>query len=134
MARSAGGGGGGAPRVIGLKAKGKGLSRGGQGGGVSGAPAALDGPCPSSSSIITRNTTTAAGAAAPTLTVGAAPWWSGVWAPHVVASAVSGVGSRGRFSAGRWGVAGNIVIAWVLTIPASAAVAWLSWEILSRVL
>jgi PiT family inorganic phosphate transporter len=45
-----------------------------------------------------------------------------------------GVGSSDRFSAVRWGVAGNIVIAWVLTIPASGAVAWLSWELLSRVL
>jgi phosphate/sulfate permease len=31
-------------------------------------------------------------------------------------------------------VAGNIVVAWVLTIPASAIVAWLAWEILSRFL
>ena len=45
-----------------------------------------------------------------------------------------GVGSSDRFSAVRWGVAGNIVIAWILTIPASGAVAWLAWEILSRVL
>jgi phosphate/sulfate permease len=31
-------------------------------------------------------------------------------------------------------VAGNIVVAWILTIPASGAVAWLAWEILSLVL
>jgi PiT family inorganic phosphate transporter len=53
---------------------------------------------------------------------------------HVISSAIIGVGASDRFSAVRWGVAGNIVTAWVLTIPASAAVAWLSWEILSRVL
>jgi inorganic phosphate transporter, PiT family len=53
---------------------------------------------------------------------------------HVISSAIIGVGSSDRFSAVRWGVAGNIVVAWVLTIPASAAVAWLAWELFSRVL
>jgi PiT family inorganic phosphate transporter len=53
---------------------------------------------------------------------------------HVISSAIIGVGSSDRFSAVRWGVAGNIVIAWVLTIPASAGVAWLAWELFSRVL
>jgi len=53
---------------------------------------------------------------------------------HVISSAIMGVGSSDRFSAVRWGVAGNIIIAWVLTIPASRAMAWLAWELLSRVL
>jgi PiT family inorganic phosphate transporter len=53
---------------------------------------------------------------------------------HVISSAIMGVGSSDRFSAVRWGVAGNIVIAWILTIPASGAMAWLAWEVLSRVL
>ena len=53
---------------------------------------------------------------------------------HVISSAIMGVGSSDRFSAVRWGVAGNIVIAWILTIPASGAMAWLAWELLSRVL
>jgi PiT family inorganic phosphate transporter len=34
-----------------------------------------------------------------------------------------GVGASRRVSAVRWGVAGNIMVAWVLTLPASAAVA-----------
>jgi PiT family inorganic phosphate transporter len=38
-----------------------------------------------------------------------------------------GVGSTKRLSAVRWGVAGNIVTAWVLTIPAAALVAALSY-------
>jgi PiT family inorganic phosphate transporter len=38
-----------------------------------------------------------------------------------------GAGATRRLSAVRWGVAGNIVFAWVLTIPASAAVAALIW-------
>jgi PiT family inorganic phosphate transporter len=42
---------------------------------------------------------------------------------HVISGAVMGAGATQRLSAVRWGVAGNIVIAWVLTIPAAAAVA-----------
>ena len=53
---------------------------------------------------------------------------------HVISSAIMGVGASDRFSAVRWGVAGNIIVAWILTIPASAIVAWLAWEVLSRVL
>ena len=53
---------------------------------------------------------------------------------HVISSAIMGVGASDRFSAVRWGVAGNIVVAWILTIPASAIVAWLAWEVLGRVL
>jgi len=53
---------------------------------------------------------------------------------HVISSAIMGVGSSDRLSAVRWGVAGNIITAWILTIPASGAVAWLAWEVLSRVL
>ena len=42
---------------------------------------------------------------------------------HTITGAIVGVGSVQRASAVRWGVAGNIVWAWVLTIPASAFVA-----------
>jgi inorganic phosphate transporter, PiT family len=42
---------------------------------------------------------------------------------HVISGAVLGAGATQRLSAVRWGVAGNIVVAWVLTLPASAAVA-----------
>jgi inorganic phosphate transporter, PiT family len=42
---------------------------------------------------------------------------------HVISGAVLGAGATQRLSAVRWGVAGNIVFAWVLTIPAAAAVA-----------
>jgi phosphate/sulfate permease len=48
---------------------------------------------------------------------------------HVITSSVMGVGATRRVSAVRWGVAGNIVFAWVLTIPAAAAVAALVWAI-----
>jgi PiT family inorganic phosphate transporter len=42
---------------------------------------------------------------------------------HVVSGAVMGAGATKRLSAVRWGVAGNIVVAWLLTIPAAAIVA-----------
>lgn len=46
---------------------------------------------------------------------------------HTITGAIMGVGATKRASAVRWGVAGNIVIAWILTIPASAIVAWLCY-------
>ena len=42
---------------------------------------------------------------------------------HVISGAVMGAGATKRLSAVRWGVAGNIAVAWLLTIPASAIVA-----------
>ncbi|MBS7777163.1 inorganic phosphate transporter [Acidovorax sp. CCYZU-2555] len=52
---------------------------------------------------------------------------------HTITGAIVGVGSTQRASAVRWGVAGNIIWAWVLTIPASAFVAsiayWVSLQI-----
>jgi inorganic phosphate transporter, PiT family len=42
---------------------------------------------------------------------------------HTITSAIMGVGATRRLSAVRWGVSKNIVIAWVLTIPAAATVA-----------
>jgi PiT family inorganic phosphate transporter len=47
----------------------------------------------------------------------------GVSTTHVITGAIAGVGSIQRLKAVRWGVAANILWAWVLTIPASAAVA-----------
>jgi inorganic phosphate transporter, PiT family len=42
---------------------------------------------------------------------------------HVISGAVLGSGSTRRLSAVRWGLAGNIVVAWILTLPAAAVVA-----------
>ena len=42
---------------------------------------------------------------------------------HVISGAVMGAGATKRFSAVRWGVAGNIVVAWLVTLPAAALVA-----------
>ena len=52
---------------------------------------------------------------------------------HTITGAIVGVGSTQRAAAVRWGVAGNIIWAWVLTIPASALVAALAYWV-SRVL
>jgi PiT family inorganic phosphate transporter len=49
---------------------------------------------------------------------------------HTVTGSIIGVGSLNGFSAVRWGVARNIVWAWILTIPASGCVAAIVWGIL----
>ncbi|GAB3777424.1 inorganic phosphate transporter [Ramlibacter monticola] len=46
---------------------------------------------------------------------------------HTITGAIVGVGSTQRMSAVRWGVAGNIVWAWIFTIPASAFVAAIAY-------
>lgn len=46
---------------------------------------------------------------------------------HTITGAIVGVGSSRKMSAVRWGVAGNIVWAWVFTIPASAFIAAIAW-------
>jgi PiT family inorganic phosphate transporter len=46
---------------------------------------------------------------------------------HTITGAIVGVGAAQNVSAVRWGIAGNIVWAWVLTIPCSAFIAGLSW-------
>jgi PiT family inorganic phosphate transporter len=59
--------------------------------------------------------------------------WAGipVSTTHTITGAIMGVGSVRRFSAVRWGVARNIIVAWVLTIPAAATVAALAWWLLA---
>jgi len=46
---------------------------------------------------------------------------------HTITGAIVGVGSLQSFSAVRWGVAGTLVMAWVLTIPCSAFIAAVAW-------
>ncbi len=43
---------------------------------------------------------------------------------HTISSAVMGVGVRKRLSAVKWGVGLNIVVAWILTLPTCAVMAW----------
>ncbi len=76
----------------------------------------------------------AAETTAATIILGASQFGIPVSTTHVISTAIMGVGASDRFSAVRWGVAGDIVIAWILTLPASGAVAWIAWEVLRRVL
>ena len=46
---------------------------------------------------------------------------------HTITGAIMGVGSSRKISAVRWGIAGNIVWAWIFTIPASAFMAAVAW-------
>ncbi|MCM5560163.1 inorganic phosphate transporter [Pleomorphomonas sp. JP5] len=46
---------------------------------------------------------------------------------HTITGAIIGVGAARRVSAVRWGIAGNIVIAWIITMPAGAAIAACSY-------
>jgi PiT family inorganic phosphate transporter len=52
---------------------------------------------------------------------------------HVISGAIMGVGATRRASAVRWGVAGNIVIAWILTIPASALIGAVAYGIVALI-
>jgi phosphate/sulfate permease len=72
----------------------------------------------------------AAQAVASAVMLGTAQYGLPVSTTHVISSSVMGVGATRRLSAVRWGVAGNIVIAWILTIPAAGLVAALMWAIL----
>jgi phosphate/sulfate permease len=63
--------------------------------------------------------TVASGIMIATATVFAVP----VSTTHITTTSIMGVGATRRLSAVRWGVAGNIVVAWVVTLPAAAAVA-----------
>lgn len=67
------------------------------------------------------------------LTLALATWLGiPVSTTHTVTGAIIGVGSLNGFSAVRWGVAKNIVWAWVLTIPAAGCVAALVWAAINH--
>lgn len=53
---------------------------------------------------------------------------------HTITGAIVGVGSSRKMSAVRWGIAGNIVWAWIFTIPASACVAAIAWWVGKQIL
>ncbi|PSB91815.1 inorganic phosphate transporter [Candidatus Pandoraea novymonadis] len=53
---------------------------------------------------------------------------------HTITGAIVGVGATRRLAAVRWGVAGNIVWAWILTIPASAFISGIAWWVGKQIL
>ncbi len=67
--------------------------------------------------------TVASGVMVTTATVFAVP----VSTTHITTTSILGVGATRRLSAVRWGVAGNIVVAWIVTLPAAGAVAALAF-------
>lgn len=73
-------------------------------------------------------------AAAATSILGTAWFGIPVSTTHTIAGGILGVGAIKRLNAVRWGVMGKIVWAWVLTIPASAAMAWLMYLLGNKLL
>ncbi|MGY0235006.1 anion permease [Longispora urticae] len=71
-------------------------------------------------------------AASTVLYVAAIGYGAPISTTHTITSAIMGVGATKKLSAVRWGVAGNIVVAWVLTFPAAAAVAALAYFVFTR--
>lgn len=47
---------------------------------------------------------------------------------HVITTCIMGVGATKRLSAVRWGVAGKILMAWIITLPACIGIAWLTYN------
>jgi PiT family inorganic phosphate transporter len=76
----------------------------------------------------------AAETTAATIIFGATQLGMPVSTTHVISSAIMGVGSSDRLKTVRWGVARSIVVAWVLTLPASGAMAALAYVILKPIL
>jgi len=76
----------------------------------------------------------AAETSAASIILGASALGMPVSTTHVISSAILGVGSSDQFRAVHWGVARNIGIAWVLTLPAAAIVAGLAYYLLSPIL
>jgi PiT family inorganic phosphate transporter len=69
--------------------------------------------------------TVASGVMITTATVFAVP----VSTTHITTTSIMGVGATRRLSAVRWGVAGNIIVAWIVTLPAAGAVAAVAYFI-----
>ena len=63
--------------------------------------------------------------------LGASQFGVPVSTTHVINACIMGVGASKRVSAVRWGVAGNILTAWVLTLPLSAGIAWVAMKALA---
>ena len=63
--------------------------------------------------------------------LGASQFGVPVSTTHCINACIMGVGASKRISAVRWGVAGNILTAWVLTLPLSAGIAWVTMKALA---
>ncbi|HDH04713.1 MAG TPA: inorganic phosphate transporter [Nitrospirae bacterium] len=75
----------------------------------------------------------AAETAATAVILGASSLGLPVSTTHVITTSIMGVGATKRLTAVRWGVARKIVIAWIFTLPMTAAAAWLTYHLLSLI-
>ena len=76
----------------------------------------------------------AAETSAATIIFGASTLGMPVSTTHIISSAIMGTGASDRFSAIRWGVARNIGLAWLITLPASGISAALAYLVLNPIL
>jgi PiT family inorganic phosphate transporter len=72
----------------------------------------------------------AAETAATAVIVGASSLGMPVSTTHVITTSIMGVGATRRLTAVRWGVARKILLAWIFTLPMTAGVAWLTYNLL----
>lgn len=63
--------------------------------------------------------------------LGASHFGMPVSTTHIISTSIMGVGASKRFSAVKWGIVGNIMIAWVLTFPISFGLGWGSYKLLN---
>ncbi|OIP59904.1 MAG: anion permease [Nitrospirae bacterium CG_4_10_14_0_8_um_filter_41_23] len=52
---------------------------------------------------------------------------------HVISSTIMGVGASKRLSAVKWGIGGNIILVWILTLPACSLLAWVICKVLNLI-
>jgi PiT family inorganic phosphate transporter len=76
----------------------------------------------------------AAETSATAVILGASAFGMPVSTTHVITTCIMGVGATKRLSAVRWGVAGKILMAWVLTLPMCIGLSWLSYHVLNAIL
>ena len=76
----------------------------------------------------------AAETSAATIIFGASTLGMPVSTTHIISSAIMGTGASDRFNAVRWGVARNIGLAWVITLPAAGITAALAYVLLNPIL
>ena len=75
----------------------------------------------------------AAETTAATVLLGTAHLGMPVSTTHVISSSIMGVGTSQGVRAVRWGVARNILVAWVLTLPAAALIGALAWLVIHTI-
>ncbi len=76
----------------------------------------------------------AAETAATAVIIGASSMGLPVSTTHIITTSIMGVGATKRLSAVRWGVAGKILMAWIITLPACIGLSWVAYIVFDKVL